>query len=56
MTSPALDMAADQADGQVRPLVPLRRNLQFQTLWVGSVTSSLGLAWEMSPTRWRSSG
>lgn len=44
MTSPALDMAADQADGQVRPLVPLRRNLQFQTLWVGSVTSSLGLA------------
>jgi len=44
MTSPALDMATDQADGQVQPLVPLRRNLQFQTLWVGSVTSSLGLA------------
>ncbi len=44
MASPALGLVADQADSPVQRRVPLRRNLQFQTLWVGSVTSALGLA------------
>jgi MFS family permease len=44
MTTPALDIQADQAGNQVEAHIPLRRNLQFQTLWIGSVASTLGLA------------
>jgi MFS family permease len=56
MTAPAVDTRSDQsgdqaghqASAQTRDqgerLVPLRRNLQFQTLWFGSAASSLGVS------------
>lgn len=33
-----------QASSPVQPQVALRRNLQFQTLWIGSAASSLGVS------------
>jgi MFS family permease len=56
MTTPAVGTRSDQsghqaghqASAQTRDhgerLVPLRRNLQFQTLWIGSAASSLGVS------------
>jgi MFS family permease len=42
------DQAGQEASAQTRDqgerLVPLRRNLQFQTLWIGSAASSLGVS------------
>ncbi len=56
MTTPAVDARSEQrgdqaghqasarTPDQVERLVPLRRNLQFQTLWIGSAASSLGVS------------
>jgi MFS family permease len=56
MSTPAVEARSGQSEHQAgnRPsaqtrdqgerLVPLRRNLQFQTLWIGSAASSLGVS------------
>jgi MFS family permease len=56
MTTPAVETRSGQPGGQAgheasaqtsdqgERLVPLRRNLQFQTLWIGSAASSLGVS------------
>ncbi len=56
MGTPAVDTRSDQSGDQAghqssaqtcyqgERLVPLRRNLQFQTLWIGSAASSLGVS------------
>ena len=42
--APVLRTPSDEAAGQIEtPATPLRRNLQFQTLWAGSTASSLGV-------------
>jgi MFS family permease len=44
MTTPALAAQLDEMTAPGEPVVPLRRNLKFQTLWIGSAASSLGVS------------